>query len=124
MVELGPRHAARRRGAPDGAARLERRRARRSSTRARWPTASPPTATRPRRSRPTRTRASSATAKVVRINRTNPPDAILREVLRRTGDRPFARIEDVISADELAALSEGYKRVAGYDRESLEREPR
>jgi 5-methylphenazine-1-carboxylate 1-monooxygenase len=64
------------------------------------------------------------TAKVVRTSRTNPPDAILREVYRRTGDRPFDRIEDVISAEELAALSEGYKRVAGYDRESLQGEPR
>jgi 2-polyprenyl-6-methoxyphenol hydroxylase-like FAD-dependent oxidoreductase len=55
-----------------------------------------------------------ATALVVRTNRTNPPDAILREVSRRSGDRPFARIEDVISAEELAAISDGYKNVAGY----------
>jgi len=59
------------------------------------------------------------TADVVRMSRTNPPDAILREVYQRTGDRPFTRIEDVISVAELSALSEGYKRVAGYDRESL-----
>jgi 2-polyprenyl-6-methoxyphenol hydroxylase-like FAD-dependent oxidoreductase len=64
------------------------------------------------------------TANVVRMSRANPPDAILREVWRRTGDRPFERIEDVISAEELSALSESYKRVAGYDRESLQREPR
>jgi len=64
------------------------------------------------------------TANVVRMSRANPPDAILREVWRRTGDRPFRRIEDVISADELSALSESYKRVAGYDRESLRRESR
>jgi 2-polyprenyl-6-methoxyphenol hydroxylase-like FAD-dependent oxidoreductase len=56
---------------------------------------------------------------VVLMNRTNPPDAILREVWRRTGDRPFARIEDVISEAELRALSEDYKRVAGFERESL-----
>jgi 2-polyprenyl-6-methoxyphenol hydroxylase-like FAD-dependent oxidoreductase len=55
-----------------------------------------------------------ATARVVRTNRTNPPDAILREVSARTGDQPFGRIEDVISADELAAISNGYKDVAGY----------
>jgi 2-polyprenyl-6-methoxyphenol hydroxylase-like FAD-dependent oxidoreductase len=55
-----------------------------------------------------------ATALVVRTNRTNPPDAILREVSRRSGDRPFARIEDVISTEELAAISDGYKNVAGY----------
>lgn len=59
------------------------------------------------------------TANVVRANRSNPPDAILREVFERTGDRPFAHIDDVISARELAALSEGYKRIAGYDREAL-----
>jgi hypothetical protein len=47
---------------------------------------------------------------------------ILREVWRRTGDRPFARIEDVISQDELAALSGNYQRIAGYARETLARE--
>ena len=60
-----------------------------------------------------------ATASVVRANRSNPPDAILREVFERTGDRPFARIDDVISPEELAALSDGYKRIAGYHRETL-----
>ena len=60
-----------------------------------------------------------ATAKVVLANRTNPPDAILREVFLRTGDRPFARIEDVISKEELLAITGGYKRVAGYDLETL-----
>ena len=60
-----------------------------------------------------------ATANVVRMNRQNPPDAILREVFVRTGDRPFDRIEDVIPLEELKAISDRYKRVAGYDRESL-----
>jgi 5-methylphenazine-1-carboxylate 1-monooxygenase len=60
------------------------------------------------------------TSAVVRANRTDPPDAILREVFLRTGDRPFARVDDVISPQELAALSDSYKRVAGYDRESLQ----
>jgi len=59
------------------------------------------------------------TAEVVRMNRKNPPDAILREVYERTGDNPFRRIEDVISAEELVALSEAYKRVAGFDKQSL-----
>jgi 2-polyprenyl-6-methoxyphenol hydroxylase-like FAD-dependent oxidoreductase len=62
-----------------------------------------------------------ATANVVRTNRSNPPDAILREVYLRTGDKPFADIDKVISRDELAAISDRYKRVAGYDRESLAR---
>ena len=60
-----------------------------------------------------------ATANVVRTNRTNPPDAILREVYLRTGDRPFDDIDAVISRDELAAISDSYKRVAGYDHETL-----
>ena len=54
-------------------------------------------------------------------NRRNPPDAILREVYERTGDRPFERIDQVISAQELAALSERYKQVAGYDKDTLRR---
>ena len=58
------------------------------------------------------------TTNVVLTNRANPPDAILREVWQRTGDRPFARIEDVISAAELRGLSEGYKAIAGLRRAS------
>jgi 5-methylphenazine-1-carboxylate 1-monooxygenase len=60
-----------------------------------------------------------ATTRVVLANRTNPPDAILREVFQRTNDRPFGRIDDVISRDELAALSEGYKKIAGYSKDAL-----
>jgi 2-polyprenyl-6-methoxyphenol hydroxylase-like FAD-dependent oxidoreductase len=58
---------------------------------------------------------------LVLMNRANPPDAILREVWKRSGDKPFARIEDVISNAELVAMSEAYKRVAGFERESLAR---
>jgi 2-polyprenyl-6-methoxyphenol hydroxylase-like FAD-dependent oxidoreductase len=60
-----------------------------------------------------------ATTKVVLTNRANPPDAINREVYVRTGDRPFTDIDAVISQDELRALSDGYKQVAGYDRQTL-----
>jgi 2-polyprenyl-6-methoxyphenol hydroxylase-like FAD-dependent oxidoreductase len=60
-----------------------------------------------------------ATTRVVLTNRTNPPDAILREVFQRTNDRPFAAIDDVISREELVALSEGYKRIAGYSKDAL-----
>ena len=60
-----------------------------------------------------------ATAKVVLANRNAPPDAILHEVYRRTGDKPFKHINDVISQSELMALSESYKKVAGYDKERL-----
>ncbi len=60
-----------------------------------------------------------ATSDLVLMNRANPPDAILREVWKRSGDKPFARIEDLISIAELVALSENYKRVAGFERDSL-----
>jgi len=63
-----------------------------------------------------------ATTRIVLTNRSNPPDAILREVFQRTNDRPFAAIDDVISRDELVALSEGYKRIAGYSKEALRRQ--
>lgn len=62
-----------------------------------------------------------ATTDIVLTNRKTPPDAILKEVYERTGDRPFRHIDDVISQEELAAISNGYKRVAGYDLASLSR---
>jgi len=55
----------------------------------------------------------------VLTNRSNPPDAILREVFQRTHDQPFKAIDDVISRDELVALSEGYKKIAGYSKDAL-----
>lgn len=64
-----------------------------------------------------------ATANVVLANRNNPPDAILREVWQRSGGRRFERIDDVISATELQAISDRYKKVAGFDRESLRTRP-
>lgn len=52
-----------------------------------------------------------ATAAVVMANRTNPPDAILREVYTRTGDKPFRSIDDVISPGELRGITERYRQV-------------
>ena len=60
-----------------------------------------------------------ATTRIVLTNRTNPPDAILREVFQRTGDRPFNAIGDVISREELVGLSEGYKQITGHSKEAL-----
>jgi len=60
-----------------------------------------------------------ATTRVVLTNRTNPPDAILREVYQRTNDSPFTSIDDVISRAELVALSDSYKQIAGYSKEAL-----
>lgn len=53
------------------------------------------------------------TAHVVRTNRTNPPDAILREVFDRTGNRPFDNLDDVIGRDELRRIADNYRRVVG-----------
>lgn len=46
-------------------------------------------------------------------NRTHPPDAILREVHERSGDRPFERIEDAVPPEDLARIADHYKQVAG-----------
>jgi len=64
-----------------------------------------------------------ATAKVVLTNRSDPPDAILREVWDRSGGQPFARIEDVMPTAELQAILDRYKKVAGFDRETLRTRP-
>ncbi|MEO3754804.1 flavin-dependent oxidoreductase [Streptomyces sp. B6B3] len=64
-----------------------------------------------------------ATTSVVETNRIRPPDTILKEVYERTGDRPFARVEDVISTEEMAEISRSYQRVAAYDRDRVNRTP-
>jgi len=55
-----------------------------------------------------------ATARVVRTNREHPPDFINIKVEELVGDRPFADLDDFITQDELRALSERYKRIAGF----------
>src|SRR3954454_6627385 len=55
-----------------------------------------------------------ATGKVVRTNREHPPDFINIKVEELTGDRPFENLDDFITQDELRALSENYKRIAGF----------
>jgi 2-polyprenyl-6-methoxyphenol hydroxylase-like FAD-dependent oxidoreductase len=64
-----------------------------------------------------------ATTRIVLMNRSNPPDAILREVQQRSGDRPFADIDDVIAAAELKAITDRYKQVSGADVASLRTRP-
>jgi 2-polyprenyl-6-methoxyphenol hydroxylase-like FAD-dependent oxidoreductase len=54
------------------------------------------------------------TAKIVRTNREHPPDFINIKVEELVGDRPFANLDDYISQDELRALSENYKKIAGF----------
>ena len=64
-----------------------------------------------------------ATTAVVLTNRSNPPDAILHEVHQLSGGRRFERIEEIVSAAELQAISDNYKRVAGYDPAQLRARP-
>ena len=59
--------------------------------------------------------------RIVLTNRRQPPDYIIETVERRTGGQPFGRIEDVVSQAELAAISDRYKEVAGYDIDSANR---
>src|SRR5690349_23060963 len=56
----------------------------------------------------------AVTAKVVRTNREHPPDFINIKVDELVGDRPFDDLDKYISQDELRALSENYKRIAGF----------
>jgi 2-polyprenyl-6-methoxyphenol hydroxylase-like FAD-dependent oxidoreductase len=57
---------------------------------------------------------------VVLQNRSAPPDAILKVVHEKSGDKPFGNIDDLISREELAAITDGYKRVAGFDKATLQ----
>ena len=57
---------------------------------------------------------------VVLQNRAAPPDAILKVVHERSGDKPFGNIDELIPREELAAITDGYKRVAGFDKATLQ----
>ena len=54
------------------------------------------------------------TTAIVQANRTNPPDAILREIYERSGDKPFKSMTDIITKDELDELSDQYKNCLLY----------
>ncbi|HVC57490.1 MAG TPA: flavin-dependent oxidoreductase [Stellaceae bacterium] len=58
-------------------------------------------------------------ARVVLTNRTAPPDFINIRVEELTGDRPFDNLDALITQDELRALSDQYKRIAGYSVEDI-----
>ncbi|HSH90086.1 MAG TPA: flavin-dependent oxidoreductase [Ramlibacter sp.] len=59
------------------------------------------------------------TARIVETNRTVPPDAIIMKVDELSGGKPFARIDDVISQEELQRMSDEYKKIAGFSLEAL-----
>ncbi len=59
------------------------------------------------------------TRAIVLQNRTAPPDLIIDTVEQRANKQKFDRLEDVISREELMAISQNYQQVAGWDRASL-----
>jgi 5-methylphenazine-1-carboxylate 1-monooxygenase len=62
---------------------------------------------------------SGPTARVVRTNREQPPDYLIRRVEELVGDVPFDDLERYITRAELGRLSEEYKRVTGFAREDV-----
>jgi len=50
----------------------------------------------------------------VRTNREFPPDFINIKVEQLVGDRPFDDLDRYITQDALRALSDEYKRIAGF----------
>ena len=54
------------------------------------------------------------TSRIVRTNREHPPDFINIKVEQLVGDRPFDDLDKYITQDELRALSDEYKRIAGF----------
>jgi 2-polyprenyl-6-methoxyphenol hydroxylase-like FAD-dependent oxidoreductase len=54
------------------------------------------------------------TARIVRTNRDHPPDFINIKVEELVGDKPFENLDDYITQGELRALSENYKKIAGF----------
>ncbi len=59
-------------------------------------------------------RRLGSASQVVRTNRAHPPDFINIKVEELVGDRPFDDLDRYITQDELRALSENYKRIAGF----------
>jgi 5-methylphenazine-1-carboxylate 1-monooxygenase len=58
------------------------------------------------------------TSRIVQTNRSLPPDFINIKVDELAGDKPFRHIDDVISQKELGAISEHYKKIAGFSLET------
>jgi 5-methylphenazine-1-carboxylate 1-monooxygenase len=59
------------------------------------------------------------TSRVVRTNREHPPDFINIKVEQLVGDQPFEDLDRYITQDELRALSDQYKQIAGFSIEAL-----
>ena len=60
----------------------------------------------------------SATSKIVLANRANGPEQVMQMVEQRAPNG-FTRAEDALTPDELYGTADGYKRIAGFDRDAL-----
>jgi 5-methylphenazine-1-carboxylate 1-monooxygenase len=58
---------------------------------------------------------------IVLASRSRPPDLVIETVEERTNGARFDRLEDVISAEELKAILERFKRLVGGDIEAVNR---
>jgi hypothetical protein len=58
----------------------------------------------------------------VLLNRGEGPEAVMNLAQERAPDG-FAHVTDVIPQDELEAVADNYKKVAGFDREALNAKP-
>ncbi|HEX2941467.1 MAG TPA: flavin-dependent oxidoreductase [Rhodopila sp.] len=63
-----------------------------------------------------------ATARIVLANRGNGPEQVMQLVEQRAPGG-FERIEDVLTAEELAGTAANYKRIAGFDKDALNSRP-
>ena len=63
-----------------------------------------------------------ATARIVLANRANGPEQVM-QLLEQRAPSGYGRIEDVLSVAELENAAAGYKRLAGFDRETLNSRP-
>jgi 2-polyprenyl-6-methoxyphenol hydroxylase-like FAD-dependent oxidoreductase len=59
------------------------------------------------------------TTKIVHTNRTMPPDFINIKVEELVGDRPFDNLDRYVSQEELRAVSDNYKRIAGFGQQDV-----
>ncbi len=59
---------------------------------------------------------------IVLANRGNGPDVVM-QVIEERCDGQFAAVEDILSPDEMAKMAADYKKVAGFDVETLNNAP-
>jgi 2-polyprenyl-6-methoxyphenol hydroxylase-like FAD-dependent oxidoreductase len=63
-----------------------------------------------------------ATTRIVLANRGNGPEQVMQLVHQRAPNG-FARIEDVLTREELEGTAAGYKQIAGFDKDALNARP-